>query len=74
MSQFNYKREHALPLWARLSIERLELDAGLRNVPQLNYLLDVYARLNGEQVGVHMRNHVHALCRKQFKEFKGVQR
>jgi hypothetical protein len=70
MPQFNYTRQHALPLWARLSIERLQCEAGLRNEAQLNYLLDVYARINGEHVDVQMRNMVHAMCREQFKEMQ----
>jgi hypothetical protein len=64
-----YRPQSALPLWARLSLERLQCDVGLRNGPQLNYLLDVYARLHGEQVDVQTRNHMHLLCRSEFPEF-----
>ena len=64
-----YANQQPMPLWARISIERLECDPSLRNPAMLNQLLDAYARIYGELVDVQMRNRVHALCKTKFENF-----
>jgi hypothetical protein len=68
--KINYSRTAALPLWARMCIERLECDATLRNMAQLNYLMGAYARIHGVSIDERVRGQVVLICREKFGGLK----
>ncbi|WP_406625361.1 hypothetical protein [Acidovorax sp. SDU_ACID1] len=55
-----------LPLWARVTIERLDSCADLRTEPMLDELLEAYAKTYGETVDGQTRESARHICRRRF--------
>ncbi len=68
----NFKRPpeiyQYLPLYAKISIERLDADSDLRTEAKLDELLDAYAATYGEVCDDYIRESAHFRCSKRFGE------
>ena len=63
-----------LPLFAKVSIERLDQDSDLRSSDKLNELLDAYAKKYGESCDQQSRDSAHHICSKRFANFRPATR
>jgi hypothetical protein len=62
-----------LPLWARVSIERLDACSELRTQRQLDEFLDAYAKTHGVQVDEATRTAAKLICQTRFGDtFKAL--
>lgn len=59
-----------LPLYARIAVERLDCDSGLRNFRMLDTLLQSYAQSYSEKVDVETCVSAHHICSKRFWDFE----
>jgi hypothetical protein len=59
----------ALPLYARIAIERLERDRTLRSATQLEELLSAYASSNGAELDRSTHAAVEQICVRRFGDF-----
>ncbi len=64
----NFEPYQYLPPFAKMAIERLDADSGLRNGTQLDYLIDAYAGSNGATCDQHTRESAHHICSRRFGE------
>ena len=62
----NFTPYQYLPLYAKISIERLDSDSDLRTGEMLNSLLDAYAKTYGEECDTHSRESAHYICSRRF--------
>jgi hypothetical protein len=62
----DYTPYQYLPLWAKVSIERLDADSELRSNIQLDELLNAYAATYGEQCDSITRDSAHHICSRRF--------
>lgn len=58
-----------LPLFARIAIERLDADSGLRNSMALGLMLQAYARTYGTEPDDSTRASAHYICGRRFWDF-----
>lgn len=62
-----------LPLYARIAVERLDCDPGLRNFRMLDTLLQSYAQSYSEKVDVETCVSAHQICSKRFWDFEAFE-
>lgn len=62
----NFTPYQYLPLFAKVSIERLDADSDLRTSQRLDELLDAYAKTYGLVCDDHDRESSHYICSRRF--------
>jgi hypothetical protein len=62
----NFTPYQYLPLFAKVSIERLDADSDLRTGDKLDSLLDGYAATYGVECDSNTRESAHHICTRRF--------
>ena len=65
-SKWGYTPYQYLPLFAKISIERLDADSDLRSNIMLDELLNSYAKTYGDQCDSQTRDSAHHICNRRF--------